>query len=537
MRLLRSILIAGALAGLLAGSSALAQSNYWIGTTGGDYTNTANWYNNQVPGTLDRAFFTNATSQTITFSTSVTNKPVQIFDTPVSFDLNGYIWVNGEATSPLFDLPGNNLTSAAPVTVHFSSGTNALVNDGNYVKLGPVSGYQNSNIRGPVTLQVDDELGYPVKLLFAVAQGGFDASSKVIVEGPGSEFEVYNGGSSCQLRGPILVTNGATFRWDYDVRLGNQAMNQTTTVVNAHMRTGGGRVGGRAGLNPPGWATVDLSNGSDWYDSGNLDVGAWQGAQGFIILSNSAFVGQSMVLGQSQYSRGDLQILDSTATFSNRLVLTPNFYSQYASFTTTGAQSRLVLKNGTINLGGGGTAGALTNFGVMRAAGTIKGLDSSQPAMVYAGAGSSNWIGSSIGSLTLNNANLELAAGSVTLWEFSDTGLDQINVVDGWASLDGTNLFSLAAGSAAPTPGVKWGLGVYDFVLGTGVTVGANFYANMTNLLSSAPYSLVYGTDYRFGLVDTGSYEALRLEFVPEPSTVLLLVGGGLLLYRVRRKK
>ncbi|NQU10559.1 PEP-CTERM sorting domain-containing protein [bacterium] len=31
--------------------------------------------------------------------------------------------------------------------------------------------------------------------------------------------------------------------------------------------------------------------------------------------------------------------------------------------------------------------------------------------------------------------------------------------------------------------------------------------------------------------------QALRLEFVPEPSTVLLLVGGGLVLWRFRRKQ
>jgi hypothetical protein len=34
-----------------------------------------------------------------------------------------------------------------------------------------------------------------------------------------------------------------------------------------------------------------------------------------------------------------------------------------------------------------------------------------------------------------------------------------------------------------------------------------------------------------------GGMQALRLEFVPEPSTMLLLVGGGLLLWRFRRRR
>jgi len=51
----------------------------------------------------------------------------------------------------------------------------------------------------------------------------------------------------------------------------------------------------------------------------------------------------------------------------------------------------------------------------------------------------------------------------------------------------------------------------------------------ITNLLNS--YGLTAGLDYQFGVADIGGgLQALRLTFIPEPSTVLLLAGGGLLL-------
>ena len=49
-------------------------------------------------------------------------------------------------------------------------------------------------------------------------------------------------------------------------------------------------------------------------------------------------------------------------------------------------------------------------------------------------------------------------------------------------------------------------------------------YDNLTNLLAAA--GLVENLDYRYGITDIGGgMQALRLEFVPEPSTALLLLG------------
>jgi len=554
MKLLHRFVITGAMVGLLAGASAFAADNYWIGTTDMDFNQATNWSQGTVPTTADPVLFTNAAAQTVQFTASAANDPVQIIESPVTFDLNGYRWTSQN------DSPYVIITSAVPVEVRFSSSQSAQVSGGNFAQFGNGnSPSYASSIRGPVTVRVDDDLGAPVQVDWWQSAGSFQNQTQFIAEGPGTVLRVgafYNNGIS----GNLLVTNGAEFgMWHYWA-LGYPGGGGvfTAEVVNASTFRSPGSPG-KLGEYLTRDATVMLRDSTwiaeghgelsysnyYWYGSGHIQVG-YEGLyqvpyQGSIIMSNSTFIGQAMTLGSDYPNYGNgpaagrLYVLDgSSATFSNQLLV--------RGTAGLGTRSTLILDSGTITLGGGTStlyntsfAGLLTNRGNMRLAGTIRGGNPTKPALVFATAGSSNWIGSSIGTLTLENANLELAAGSVTLWEFSDTGLDQVNVVDGWAMLDGTNLFALAAGSAAPAPGAKWGLGTYDFIIGTGVTVGANFYADMTNLL--AGYYLNEGVDYRFGLVDMGSYQALRLEFVPEPSTVLLLVGGGWLLYRVRRRK
>jgi hypothetical protein len=223
----------------------------------------------------------------------------------------------------------------------------------------------------------------------------------------------------------------------------------------------------------------------------------------------------------------------STAVFSNGWVLVSNHgYSDYGYVQT----NRLVLNNSTIKLGKpGGASGALTNYGILKASGTITGLGPSNFLLhngTINGTGGVFEVGNSIGKLTLERGNLELVAGSRTYFEFSETGLDQIVAADGYASVLGSNWFSIVG--AVPTPGVKWGLGTYDFIIASNVTYAPQY----DNLISNMTvWGLQQNLDYRYGVMDIGGgLQALRLEFVPEPSTVLLLVGGGLVLVRFRRR-
>ncbi|NQU10560.1 hypothetical protein HQ590_07215 [bacterium] len=166
---------------------------------------------------------------------------------------------------------------------------------------------------------------------------------------------------------------------------------------------------------------------------------------------------------------------NSTMVLSNGYLLVSD--KNYLAATNT-----LVLNGSTIKLGKPGSSGVLTNRGIMKASGTITGMGSS-PALVRSEGVFA--VGNSIGTLTLNNANLELAPGSQTSWEFSDTGLDQIIINGGSASLLGSNTFALASGSAPLAPGVKWGLGAYNFVVVSNVTWNPQ-YADLTNLLNAA---------------------------------------------------
>ena len=87
------------------------------------------------------------------------------------------------------------------------------------------------------------------------------------------------------------------------------------------------------------------------------------------------------------------------------------------------------------------------------------------------------------------------------------------------------------AGSPAPVPGVKYGLGVYNFIVATNITYSPQ-YDNLVNLLTN-DYNLTYGVDFQYGVVSLGGgLFALQLAFVPEPSTVLLLALGGLMVWR-----
>ncbi|NQU09837.1 PEP-CTERM sorting domain-containing protein [bacterium] len=534
MKYLQSFLTTGVLLCLLAGGVARAQnSNYWIGTTGGDYTNTANWSLGTAPSTTDWVFFTNGVDQTITFSSSITNYPLKIYDSSATFDLGGQAWKNmyqGTVGSTI----GTNPASA--MTVVFSSSSAPAITGGNTVLFGQTSPYHTDVIGATsggrqTKVVVDDSLGNPVRVLWDGGYGGiYDVD--LTVSGPGSEFRVAYGNPGSLASPNVTVSNQALLS-GYSLQVGYGGYYATVTVDNASAKSDTiFSIGAYYG----GLSTVILSNNSTLIAGSTVQVGqsglAASGGNysGKLLMDNSAVIAQTMQLGGPSHNGlppGFVQAVNgSSLTLSNRLVITDN--------NTSGSTNTLILNNGTISLGGGATPGVLTNLAVMRAAGTIKGQGTS-PALVYGGPASILEVGSSIGTLTLQNANLELAAGSQTLWEFSDTALDQINVINGWASLDGTNLFALAAGSAIPQPGQKWGLGSYNFVLASNITAGMNFYANMTNLLGS--YGLTENLDYRFGVLNIGGGQwAMRLEFVPEPSTVLLLVGGGLVLLRFRRR-
>ena len=152
MRLLQKLTIGAVMLVVLAGSQAWAyNTNYWqsSGGYGGDFTNAAHWSLGS-PTWVDTQFFTNqqATPYTVTFSTSVTNGPIQVYDDRVTFDLSGYTWTNNGDSG--FSPVGIGSNSAFATTVKFSSSTNALVAGGNVVRFGTALGGNGFTMSGMV---------------------------------------------------------------------------------------------------------------------------------------------------------------------------------------------------------------------------------------------------------------------------------------------------------------------------------------------------------------------------------------------------
>ncbi|NQU11778.1 PEP-CTERM sorting domain-containing protein [bacterium] len=511
---------------VLAGGNVLAanSTNSWNNIGGGLFTNDVNWDTTTAPSTTtDWTYFTNSqvSAYTVTFDKSVTTGPLNIIDDSVTFDMGGWRWDTPAGDSSI----GTNGGAAGTVTFTSSSATN--VSNGNVIVLGAASAGAVPSLGNNQTLVVDDSLGFPVRVEWAGGLRGI--SGPIVVTGTNAEFRIMSPNSFSGIPyGGVVVSNQAIFSFR-DFNQPHGFFGPAAVFDNGILNNEG--VGNTTYI---GWnytsGSVILSNNSTWTDLTDIRVGTVANNTGRVIMDNSTFVGQNLQLGDvSATPPGLLEIRNgSSATFSNRLVVTG-----WASHTNS-----LILNNGTISLGGGATAGVLTNQSVMRAAGTIRGIGNS-PALVHIGSGQAGAmsyldIGSSIGTLTLSNANLEIAAGTETRLEFSDTGLDQILITGGGATLLGSNVFTLVSGSAPLGP-YKWGLGAYDFIVGTGVTYSAQ-YDNLTNILGAA--GLVQNLDYRYGIFNIGGgLQALRLEFVPEPSTVLLLVGGGLVLWRFRRRK
>lgn len=486
-----SMVVVAVLALAAAGSALAANSNYWIGATDLSFNQDTNWSLGHRPTTTECAFFTNAVSQQITFNASVDSGSLQIYDSPVVFDLNGYRWTTISENLT----PSIAITAAAPVTVHFSSTSQTNVSGGNYARIGDTDYHTGTAaLRGPVTLKVDDDLGQPVWVDWRQGNGRIDSVVQVIVEGSNTVFR-YTGqyAGLARLGGTVLVSNRAEFAtlglWTFGYR-----ETFTAKVVNAStFRTPkqDGVVGGWLGK-----ADILLQDSAWVAEGGHIRVGL-EGS-GSVILSNSTFTGQRMTLGDGTAS-GRLDLLaGSSATFSTQLLVS--------------ASGTLVLDSGTISLGSGSTAGTLTNRGVMRAGGTIRGAGSGR---AYVRNEKFLYVGNSIGTLTLSNADLVLAASSTNWFEFDGTGCDRFTISNGTATIGGTLVFTNAPGFTPKRgSGLKW-----DFVQADSIVYTAA--DNITSLMSA--YGLTAGSDYAFGVVASGGGQVLRLRIFGSSGTVIVV--------------
>jgi len=350
-----------------------------------------------------------------------------------------------------------------------------------------------------------------------------DLSIDTIVDGATytnyTRFLVYGGNTTWLRNGAEMVTTGLG-----GTTLGIQSGNSSRLIV-----------GSATGVS--GW-TADGITHEEWYSVARGDTE--------VIVSTNGYVKLTNVSPYPMYTTGSYVTVSGTAAWrvqdnsmitlrggtivmntNSVLGLCDNNANTSPGFSTE-AGTAILRGYGTISNYNAGANFRVLNHGVIRP-GDI-GVESGVISSNIVGFGTIQLIG---GDLLMTNALSYV--GSAIYFDFSDTALDQINISGGSALITGgSNIFTLAAGSPPLGP-YKYGLGTYDFITGTNV-VWSPEYANLTNILGAA--GLVQNLDYRFGVMGIGGgLQALRLEFVPEPSTVILLLGGGLVLWRFRRRK
>lgn len=504
-------------------NTAQAASNYWQDISGnysGNYTNPAHWSLGRAPTNSDSAFFTNnqSAAYTISFSASHSNGSVQITTDKIIFDLKGYKW-------RAFPRPSDGLwehriaaNAGETATVTFSSSAAPAVTNGNTLDFTDVAYLYFGTWGNPdsATINIDDSLGYPVKLLTPTI---VYSDVRFTISGTNSELRTQaGGGQDIRLRtGTGRVLNGALLYTVTAPMLGFMSGTPpvtTLTVSNASLDSAGASIGFYSS------GKLELLSNSVWYATrgAQVTVGyersagseAWNGD---LLVDNSTVYANAMVIGRGA---GDIDANGRAVIQNGALVILSNGYLTVAAENVYGGNTNtLVLSNATIRLGPAGN-GAITNRAIMRAAGTIMGLGSgnfllrNEKWLYVAGT-------SSLGTLTMNQGDLELTAPSENYFEFSDTGLDQITASNGFANVLGTNIFALASGAPAPRP--QYGLLNYDFIVATNITYSPAA-DNLTALLGT--YGLSNGVDFTYGVVDLGGgLQALRLKFLPSRGTVI----------------
>ncbi|NQU12043.1 PEP-CTERM sorting domain-containing protein [bacterium] len=524
-----------------SGSVFAASATYeWTGSSG-IYSNDTLWTPGGGPPTnTDIAVFGTTGSYTVTLDRNETNNYLYVTNSnTVRLDLGGNTYrINSPTTVNRIFLNSNSTDTA---TLIVENGTlDADFNPSRVTMLMNQGGSQGSLI---ITNGGKLLLNY----LLGTAAG---ATGEVVVTGAGSylyaEVAVQLNGSPNDM--PLIVRDGA------GARLGSPYLEKLevigATVTNAgtnrlifnNLANDNGYVrvidGGSlvfanpssvdlAALAYAGTATVTVGDGSG---PGTSTVYVTSGAANLNI-NNQGHTAPltEMTIGSDGLVRyaatGQVAINQrGTLTIDNgQMELTNSTRVLVNTFNNPAHVAGVLRGRGTLSVVGDGTQNfSLDNYGVIR-----PGDLSATPA---------------IGTLTLNNGDLyqtnsALALSSRMYFEFDETSNDLLQLNSGLALVTaGTNTFALASGAGIPLPGVKYGKGTYDFLIATNLT-WSPAYDNMTNLLSGT-YGLAYGTDYQYGIVQIGADQfALRLAFVPEPSTILLLLGGGGLVLWARRRR
>ncbi|MCG3147432.1 MAG: hypothetical protein PCFJNLEI_00872 [Verrucomicrobiae bacterium] len=328
-----------------------------------------------------------------------------------------------------------------------------------------------------------------------------EANTLVTGAGAGNTLSNRNATYQFTLASPVITPNGAdriaitdgtiSFRAisnaDVTNNFGNGALKGITFAgvntfqLNAASNTTAGQTYTfqQVAGNPSNYVNLAMVNGHTAYRGGNLTIGS----TGSMLVSSTTATVTGLFTNQ-----GQTRLVSSAAAFSSGVINAGVFSLQNS--TLTGAFTNLA--TGTLQ-GDGVVVGEVVSFGT-------------------------NSPGFSVGTLTITG-NLTLASSAVTVMELTGGGTNDQFVVSGLMTYGGqlivTNStgFTFAAGQTFQ---------LFDF----GSQVGS---FSLTNLPDLTAFSLTWDTTQ---LAAQG-----LLVVVPEPSTLLLLVLGGVGLAALMRRR
>ncbi len=391
------------------------------------------------------------------------------------------------------------------------------------------------------------------------SNAAFVAASGVLELGVNGVFQRPGGGSVVDANSSGAIGIGVTnFDQNLDfATLGNRAMwlgsgtggrivgGTITPGTNNAYRFGGG--GNELVIEPAGYLTgaCDVIVG---------ESGLFKGDQTRITLAgNQDFTGRTFIrAGTLQLGEGGATGAIGTNTVYNDATLVFNRSNTYDFGNTMLGTGRVIQAgSGVANLTGANTysGGTYVSNGTLLANNATGSATGTNFVNVYSGgalggtgtiagavsvlAGGTMRPGNSPGTLAISN-DLDLAAGSFAEFEINGTNAGQFDRVVGILDLDYGGTLTLNIGMAV-VGGESWDL--FDF----GFQTNAFAAVNLTNLYSGAfslagdLWTLNDGSfDWSFNEVDG----ILSVAVIPEPSTVgMLLMGGLALLAGCRRRR
>ncbi|NQU10648.1 PEP-CTERM sorting domain-containing protein [bacterium] len=513
---------------VLALATVAPAATYTWDTTDGIYSNTANWAPpGTTPGTTDTVVFDTNATYTVTFDRAenanyflMTNSGTAIFD----LGSNTFLAVQGSDAPVSFFWLGSNATDNVNLTISNGTMRSAFY----YGTVGPAEIAANG---GTASLTVQGAVGSPATMQFNGVN--LRSNGTVVVTGPGAYMDALYGPFISYAGSSLIISNSACAKF-------------TEPHFNGPVTVTGGTLTNSTGVgynyNLPQGADINVLDGGSI-----ITLGAFGAPIGYqaAVGSDATFtigngVGTSVFEAQRVY-------WNDAASQGGEMVVNNGGVVRVTGSGVAGGDLR-VTSNGTLTLGGGtaemsgGSSVVLAN-GPLRGTGLIKRYTGASKFSVanegFIQPGDTS-ASPAIGTLSIENGDLfqtnaaALTAGLRFDFDPNVSGsADLIDITGGSATITaGSNVFNNISGATSI------GFGTWDFLKADTIlyTPGYDNLSNIVLGLTLPDAAILAGWSY--GVVDLGSYDVLRLSIsmVPEPSTILLLVGGGLLVWRARRR-